>query len=102
MSNLRTEKKMDFKDYRKSPQPPRPEEETPRARSLRGRNYTDYIDEQIREAQERGEFDNLQGSGKPLHLTSNPLAGDKAMGYSLLKSNGFAPAEVELAREIRE
>jgi Domain of unknown function (DUF1992) len=30
--------------------------------------YESWIDRQIREAQERGAFDNLPGAGKPLHL----------------------------------
>src|SRR5258708_21809895 len=39
--------------------------------------------------------------GQPLNLDHNPYAGEKAVGYSLLKSSGYAPAEVELAKEIR-
>ena len=30
------------------------------------RSFTDWVDDQIREAQERGEFDDLPGKGKPL------------------------------------
>src|SRR5713226_5949809 len=92
---------MDFKDWRKSADKTQSDEETPKVNRYHGKWYQDYIDEQIREAQERGEFDNLQGFGKPLNLDNNPYAGDKAMGYNLLKSNGFAPAEIELAKEIR-
>jgi len=57
--------------------------------------------QELDQAQERGEFDNLRGAGQPLKLDDNSFAGEKAMGYGLLKSNGFAPAEVELANEIR-
>lgn len=93
---------MDFKDWRKSPDkietdphsPPKPSED-------HGKKYRDYIEEQIHQAQERGEFDNLQGFGKPLNLDDNPYVGDNALGYRLLKSNGFAPPEIELAKEIR-
>ncbi|GAC1641769.1 MAG: hypothetical protein NVS4B12_04360 [Ktedonobacteraceae bacterium] len=60
-----------------------------------------YVEEQIRDAMERGLFDNLPGYGKPLNLDDNAYAGDKAMGYHLLKNNGYAPAEVELIKEIR-
>ncbi len=60
-----------------------------------------YIEEQIHDAIERGLFDNLPGYGKPLNLDDNPYAGDKAMGYHLLKNNGYAPAEIELIKEIR-
>lgn len=34
--------------------------------------FESWIDRQIREAIERGEFDNLPGAGKPLHLDDDP------------------------------
>lgn len=33
--------------------------------------FESWIDRQIREATERGEFDNLPGAGKPLHLDTS-------------------------------
>jgi DnaJ family protein C protein 28 len=94
---------MEYKDWRKSPDkhPADSEQEPPKVRRYYGKRFEDYISEQIHEAEARGEFDNLQGAGKPLNLDSNVYAGDKAMGYSLLKSQGYAPKEIELAREIR-
>src|SRR5215472_4761624 len=92
---------MDFKDWRKTPDQTADNIETPKIDRYKGRQYFDYVEEQIQEAQVRGEFDNLPGSGKPLYLDDNHLTGDKAMAYSLLKSNGFAPPEIELAKEIR-
>lgn len=91
---------MEFKDWRKAPA--QPAEGTNAPRKPRGKRFTDYIEEQIREAQERGAFDNLRGAGQPLHLDTNPYAGENALGYSLLKNNGYVPAEIELAREIRQ
>ena len=35
-------------------------------RKPHGMSYENWIDKQIREAQERGEFDNLPGAGRPL------------------------------------
>jgi hypothetical protein len=62
-----------------------------------------FIEEQIRNAIEAGEFDNLEGSGKPLNLDDYFAAPeDVRMGYSVLKSNKFVPAEVDLLREIGE
>lgn len=93
---------MDFKDWRTSSPESSPQEEqsiTGR-RYQRGRRFADYIEEQIREAEERGVFRDLPGQGKPLKLDTNPYAGEKAPGYSLLKSQGYLPAEIELAREI--
>lgn len=92
---------MDFKDWRKPPDKTTVEPEAPKIGRYRGKRYFDYIDEQFHDAQARGEFDNLPGSGKPLNLDDTLFTGDKAMAYSLLKQNGFAPPEIELAKEIR-
>jgi DnaJ homolog subfamily C member 28 len=94
---------MEYKDWRKSAgeRPAEAEQEPPKVGRYYGKKFEDYISEQIREAEARGEFDNLRGAGKPLNLDSNVYAGDKAVGYSLLKSQGYAPKEVELAKEIR-
>ena len=91
---------MDFKDWRKSAEDGKGEEKASKASRYRGRRFYDYIDEQIREAQEQGKFENLQGFGKPLNLDDNPYLGDKGLSYNLLKSNGYAPPEIELANEI--
>jgi DnaJ family protein C protein 28 len=94
---------MEFIDWRKSPEKieiDKKSEDTAAARR-RSRRYRDYVEDQIREAQERGDFSNLPGEGKPLHLEDETHLGEKALGYHLLKSNGFAPTEVELAKEIR-
>ncbi len=92
---------MDFKDWRKPPDKMIDQQEAPKISRYRGKQYFDYIDEQIQEAQARGEFDNLPGIGKPLNLDDKLFTGDKSMAYSLLKENGFAPPEIELAKEIR-
>ncbi len=59
------------------------------------------IEQKIREAMARGEFDNLPGSGRPLDLDayfSTPE--DLRMAFSILKSSDFVPEEVELFKEI--
>ena len=92
---------MDFKDWRKSPDKTTGEPQAPATGKYRGKRFFDYVEAQIQEAQARGEFDNLPGFGKPLDLDSNQFAGDKALAYGMLKQNGFAPPEIELAKEIR-
>jgi len=92
---------MDSKDWRNYSDTQRKDEEAATIRKYYGRRFEDYVSEQIREAEARGEFDNLPGVGKPLRLLDNVYAGDKALGYHLLKSNGYAPQEIELAKEIR-
>jgi hypothetical protein len=57
----------------------------------------------IREAQERGEFDDLPGAGMPLALEDDALVPeDLRVAFRLLKSAGFVPPELAAHREIRE
>ena len=66
-------------------------------------DLTKIAEEKIAEAVERGEFDNLEGSGKKIDLTAyfNTPAEFRA-GYSVLRANKFVPGEVELLREIAD
>lgn len=91
---------MDFKDWRVSSSEPAAQKQREAGNRFHGKRFSDHIEEQIHEAEERGLFRNLPGSGQPLKLDTNPYAGERALGYSLLKSNGYLPAEIELAREI--
>jgi DnaJ homologue, subfamily C, member 28, conserved domain len=55
----------------------------------------------IREAQERGDFDNLPGKGKPIDLSAYfDTPEDIRNAYSLLKNAGMVPVEIELLQEI--
>jgi len=93
---------MEFIDWRKGQQKTQDESSQKRSdENVRRKAYAHYVEEQIHNAMERGLFDNLPGYGKPLQLAENMYAGEKAMGYHLLKNNGYAPAEVELIKEIR-
>jgi len=61
------------------------------------------IEQKIKEAMARGEFDNLSGSGKPLDLDAYfNTPEDLRMAFSMLKSNDFVPEEVEIFKEIAE
>ena len=61
------------------------------------------IEEQIRNAIEAGEFDNLEGAGKPLDLDAYfNTPEDLRIGYSVLKSSRFVPEEVNRLKEIGE
>jgi DnaJ-like protein len=60
-------------------------------------------DRRIREAQERGDFDDLPGAGAPLDLGDDALVPEELRaGYRLLRNAGFLPPELEECREIRE
>ena len=59
------------------------------------------IEQQIRRAIERGDFDNLEGKGKPLDLDAYfNTPEDMRMAFAMLKSNDFIPDEVEKLNEI--
>ena len=59
------------------------------------------IEQKIREAIERGDFDNLSGKGKPIDLDAYfNTPEDLRMAFSMLKSNEFVPEEVEIFTEI--
>ncbi len=50
---------------------------------------------------EQGEFDNLEGAGKPLNLDESPFEPDELhMVHKILKDNGYAPYWIELGKEI--
>lgn len=68
--------------------------------SKRRRDWSDLVEEILAEAHARGDFDNLPGKGKPLHLDDDRYAGDRALAYRLLKHNNVAPPEIERGREI--
>lgn len=61
----------------------------------------DLVEEQIRKAQERGDFNHLEGAGKPLNLYENPFEPPELrMAFKILKDNDYAPFWVELGKEI--
>jgi DnaJ homolog subfamily C member 28 len=65
-------------------------------------NWESAIDKQIREAMERGEFNNLRGAGKPLNLDDNPhTPNDWKLAFKVLKDAGYAPEWIEQGKEIR-
>jgi hypothetical protein len=58
-------------------------------------------EQRIREALERGEFNNLSGAGKPLDLEDDiDVPSELRAAYRILKNSGFVPPEVELRRDI--
>lgn len=59
------------------------------------------VEQQIREAIERGEFDDLPGKGKPLDLEAYFQTPEHLrLAYSVLKSGDFVPEEVRLLKEV--
>jgi hypothetical protein len=64
-------------------------------------SFDKLVEEKIRQAQERGEFDNLPGKGKPIDLTAYfETPEDVRLAQSVLKNGGFTSREVDLLNEI--
>jgi hypothetical protein len=57
----------------------------------------------IAEAMERGDFDHLEGAGRPLSLDDDLLVPEHLrVAFRILKNAGYLPPELELRREISE
>ena len=58
-------------------------------------------EEKIREAMDNGEFDNLEGKGKPLVFEDDSMVPPELrLAYKLLRNSGHAPPEVQTEKEI--
>ncbi len=57
----------------------------------------DLINAKIRAAEENGDFDNLEGAGKPLPKVDDP---ENVLINRLMKENGAVPEFVTLSREL--
>ncbi len=64
-------------------------------------NFEKIVESIIKEAQERGDFDNLKGKGQPIDLNAYfETPEDLRLAYSVLKNAGITSSEVELLQEI--
>lgn len=62
-----------------------------------------WAERHIRDAQQKGEFDDLPGSGEPIALDDDShIAPELRAGYRLLKNAGCLPPELEQRREAIE
>jgi hypothetical protein len=65
--------------------------------------FNKIVEERIRKAQKKGEFENLQGSGKPLDfLDDQAVAEELRLAYKILKNADCLPPEIELKKEIQQ
>ena len=64
--------------------------------------FEKIVEERIRQAQERGAFDNLPGAGRPLDLADDQhIPEDLRLPYKILKNADCLPPEIDLRKEIR-
>jgi len=60
------------------------------------------IEERIHRAQQKGEFEDLEGTGKPLIFENDgQVAGELRLAYKILKNADYLPPEIELKNEIK-
>src|SRR5215216_3808814 len=66
-------------------------------------SFDQIVEAMIKEAMERGEFDNLPGKGKPVDLTEYFETPDEVcLANSVLKGADMISREVDLLKEIAE
>jgi hypothetical protein len=65
------------------------------------KHWESLIDQKIREAMERGEFDDLPGKGEPLDTSENPFEDPELrLAHLMLRNAGFAPSWIEERKDI--
>jgi hypothetical protein len=63
--------------------------------------FEKIVEERIRQAQKKGEFDNLPGSGKPLKFEDDSyIMQELRLAFKILKNADCIPPEIELKKEI--
>jgi hypothetical protein len=63
--------------------------------------FAKIAERRIKEAMESGEFDNLEGMGKPITFEDETMIPeDLRMVYRILKNAGCIPPELELRNEV--
>lgn len=65
--------------------------------------FEKIVEERIRKAQNKGEFENLVGSGKPLKFNSDLFIPEELrLAYKILKNADCVPPEIELKKKIKQ
>ncbi len=60
------------------------------------------VEQRIKKAQKDGEFDNLEGTHKPLQFEDENIPSELRLGHKILKNSGFLPPEIELKKQINQ
>ena len=64
--------------------------------------FEQLIEARIKKAQDKGAFEDLPGSGKPLDLEDDRhIPEELRMAHKILKNAGCTPPEVQIRKEIR-
>lgn len=60
------------------------------------------VEQRIKQAQQEGRFDNLEGRGKPLKFEDQNVPEELRLAHKILKNAGFLPPEVALRKKITQ
>jgi hypothetical protein len=66
-----------------------------------GPTWESLVERQIREAMDEGAFDELPYSGERLPIEEDSAAGERALGFRVLRNAGVAPPWIEADKEVR-
>jgi hypothetical protein len=66
-----------------------------------GPSWESLIERQIREAMDAGKFEDLPHRGASLPRDDDSAAGERALGFRILRDAGFSPPWLETDKEIR-
>src|SRR5215216_7028965 len=65
--------------------------------------FDKLVEQKIREAQEAGEFDRLEGAGRPINLEAYFSTPEELRaGYAVLRNAGVLPEEAAVLKELNE
>jgi hypothetical protein len=65
--------------------------------------FDKLVEQKIREAMRKGEFENLEGAGRPVNLDAYFSTPEELRaGYAVLKNAGVLPEEAHLLRDIND
>ena len=65
--------------------------------------FQKIVEKRIKEAQEKGEFNDLPGQGEPLAIQDDShVPEDLRLAYKVLKNANCLPPELEIKKEIRQ
>lgn len=65
-------------------------------------DWNGLVEQRILDGMDKGLFDNLAGTGKPLNLDEDQFVPDELkMAFRMLRSTGLTPLWIEVNREIR-
>jgi len=64
--------------------------------------FEKLVEQRIQKAKEEGQFDNLEGRGRPLKFEDEHVPEELRLAHKILKNAGFLPPEIELKKKITQ